>query len=218
MDENPWRRIPAEDYEAHMRAAGQSAALREFFADVYSELSPVRVAVLGCTTGSDLESIDPTVTETVIGVDINPAYLAVARERLEGRLGSRLRLVEGDVLQVELLPMRFDLIHAALLLEYVEPAPLFARIVQWLADGGTCSVVTQEPSARAPAVSDTGYQSLQTLTGHMTLRDALVVAAAAQRSGLHLVATRTRDLPGGKRLVHSLFRLSRAATVNPGAE
>ena len=218
MDENPWRRIPAEDYEAHMRAAGQSAALCEFFAHVYSELSPARVAVLGCTTGSDLESIDPTVTETVIGVDINPAYLAVARERLEGRLGSRLRLVEGDVLQVELLPMRFDLIHAALLLEYVEPAPLFARLVRWLADGGPCSVVTQEPSASAPAVSETGYASLQTLTGHMSLRDAVDVAAAARHSGLRLVSTRTRELRGGKRLVHSLFRPSRAATVNPEAE
>jgi SAM-dependent methyltransferase len=209
MDENPWQRIPADDYEAHMRAAGQTAVLRECFSDVYAELSPARVAVLGCTTGSDLELIDPAVTETAVGVDINPAYLAVARARLDGRLGARLRLVEGDVLQVELLPTRFDLIHAALLLEYVEPAPLFARLVRWLADDGTCSVVTQEPSASAPAVSETGYRSLQTLSGHMTLRDAPAVAAAARESGLRLVSTGTRELPGGKRLVHSLFRTSR---------
>jgi hypothetical protein len=71
MEGNPWLRIPAEDYEGHMKAAGQSAALRDLFSVVYAERKPIRLAVLGCTTGSDLQQVDPAVTETVVGVDIN---------------------------------------------------------------------------------------------------------------------------------------------------
>jgi hypothetical protein len=101
---DPWLRIPAEDYEAHMGAIGQSATLRELFSRIYAERKPKRLAVLGCTTGSDLERVDPAVTETVVGVDINLAYLEIARRRLRA-LGRRLDLVHGDVLHVELPPV-----------------------------------------------------------------------------------------------------------------
>lgn len=126
-----------------MSAAGQTAALREFFGRVYAKLWPTRVAIFGCTTGGDLESVDPAVTDSVVGVDINPTYLSIARDRFQPTFGARLTLIVGDVLQVEVPPHGFDLVHAALLLEYVEPEPLFARMARWLAPGGTCSVVTQ---------------------------------------------------------------------------
>jgi hypothetical protein len=37
--DDPWLRIPAADYEAHMEAVGQSAALRDLFGRVYAEAS-----------------------------------------------------------------------------------------------------------------------------------------------------------------------------------
>ena len=45
--DDPWLRIPAEDYEAHMRAAGQEAVLRDAFARVLADVRPARIAVLG---------------------------------------------------------------------------------------------------------------------------------------------------------------------------
>jgi ubiquinone/menaquinone biosynthesis C-methylase UbiE len=208
MDRNPWLQIPVADYEAHMSAVGQSAVLRDFFRRIYAELKPRRLAVLGCTSGSDLLDVDRAVTESVVGVDINPDYLASARERL-GALGEIVRLIQADVLHVDLPPAQFDLVHAALLLEYVDPASLFQRIYGWLSPHGVCSVVTQDPTPGIPSVSNTTYASLQLLAGRMSLRSADEVARLALESGLESVNHETVTLPGGKCLVNSIFKKSR---------
>jgi SAM-dependent methyltransferase len=202
---NPWLEIPADDYEAHMGAVGQSAVLRASFFRVYSQRRPRRVAVLGCTTGSDLRLIDPAVTELAIGVDLNTRYLAIARERTAA-LGGALQLIEGDVLRVELPAGGLDLVHAALLLEYVDPLSLFRRIHDWLAPGGLCSVVTQEPAAAQPAVSETPYASLRALAPHMRLRDARQIATLARQCGLHPAGEAVATPVGGKSLVSSTFQ------------
>lgn len=206
MESDPWLRIPAEDYEGHMQAAGQTAALHDLFSDVYAERKPARLAVLGCTTGSDFRQVDPAVSEIVVGVDINREYLDIARLRSIA-LGSRLHLIHGDVLTVELPPAQFDLIHAALLLEYVDQHALFRRIRQWLAPGGVCSVVTQDPTPGVASVSSTGYESLQALGSVMRLRTAEEVAGAADEAGLRLVRQRAVSLANGKRLVLSVFEV-----------
>lgn len=71
----------------------------------------------------------------VVGVDINPAYTEIARARFM-TLGSRLHLVNGDVMEVELPAVQFDLVHVALLLEYVDPLSLLRRIHRWLSPEG----------------------------------------------------------------------------------
>jgi SAM-dependent methyltransferase len=202
LDENPWLAIPADEYEAHMSAVGQSAALRAMFFRVYSERKPRRLAVLGCTTGSDLQLVDAAATELAVGVDINPAYLEIARGRLTA-LGPRLQLVEADVLRVELPPAGFDLVHAALVLEYVDPLLLFRRIHRWLAPGGACSVVTQNP-ADVPAVGETVFSSLRVLAGRMRLREAKQVTTLAGQCGLRLVGQEVAQV-GAKTLVSSVF-------------
>ena len=204
MRDNPWLNIPAADYEAHMRTVGQSAALRALFAEIYAERRPRRLAVLGCTTGSDLESTDPALTDRIVGVDVNRAFVEIARRRLTA-LGPRLHLVAGDVLEATLPDAPFDLVHAALLLEYVDPHALFRRIHRWLAPDGACSVITQDPLPGVAAVSDTGYESLQILSGRMILRNADEVAALAARAGFRLLHQRATTLATGKRLVSSLF-------------
>jgi SAM-dependent methyltransferase len=210
LEGNPWLRIPAEDYEGHMKAAGQSAALRNLFSVVYAERKPLRLAVLGCTTGRDLQQVDPAVTETIVGVDINRDYLELARKRLTA-LGPRLHLIHGDVLTAELPPVQFDLVHAALLLEYVDQPALFRRLYQWLSPGGTCSVITQDPMPGLAPVSSTGYESLQALGSLMSLRSAQEVATIADQAGFRFVRKRAADLPNGKRLVQSIFDKVHAA-------
>jgi SAM-dependent methyltransferase len=205
---DPWLRIPAADYEAHMRAVGQDAALREIFARVYGDARPARVVVLGCTTGGDLALVDPAATALAVGVDLNASYLALAAARLAA-LGDRLRLVCADVLAAELPPGPYDLVHAALLLEHVDAPALLARIHGWLAPAGTCSLVTQEPDAGLPDVSETAYESLRSLAGHMTLRTADEIATLATAAGFALADRRTLKLASGKKLVSSIFDKAR---------
>ena len=204
MSDSPWLSIPAADYEAHMEAVGQAAPLRAIFADVYAARRPRRLAILGCTTGRDLLAIDPAVTEHVVGVDVNPAYAEAAR-RNGAALGARLRVVVGNVSRVELAPASFDLVCAALLLEYVEPLAFFKRARGWLAPGGALSVVTQEPRAGVGAVSATPFESLRALAPVMSLRAADEVAAVAAHVGLRRVSRRDVAVANGKILVVSLF-------------
>jgi SAM-dependent methyltransferase len=209
--DEPWLRIPAEDYEAHMRAVGQDVALREAFARVLAETRPARVAVLGCTTGADLAQLAPQTTELAVGVDLNPDYLSVASERLRPRWGERVHLVCADVATAELPPGPYDLVHAALLLEYVPPDVLFRRAHDWLGPSGMLSLVTQEPVEGLPAVTDAGVESLHALAARMTLRAAAEVAAQAAESGFVVEAQRTVTLASGKKLTSFLLDKARAS-------
>lgn len=207
--ESPWLGIPADEYEGHMKAIGQSAALREIFARVVAEARPRRVAVLGCGVGEDLALLDPDRLEGAAGVDVNPRYLELARARLP-ELAPRLTLVCGDVLDVTLPDAgHYDLIHAALLLEHVEPLPLLRRIEAWLGPSGVCSLVTQEPAAAQLAVTETPFASLRALAPHMRVRAAGEIAALADEAGFALGARRAVKLPTGKTLVSSLFDKAR---------
>ena len=76
---NPWLRIPASDYEAHMALpeVAQAQALSKMMASVFTEYAPTSIAVIGCTTGNGFQHIDTKHTRRIVGIDINPAYLTV---------------------------------------------------------------------------------------------------------------------------------------------
>jgi SAM-dependent methyltransferase len=99
---NPWLSIPASDYEGHMAAVGQLAALGTVFRDVYVQTRPGRLAIVGCATGNGIEHVDPNVTSEVIGVDVNAEYLSRARARFGGRgfaLTDAIRLHEPTAIE-----------------------------------------------------------------------------------------------------------------------
>jgi len=198
VTDNPWLEIPAADYEGHMGASGvdQIAPLRAIFADVYARIRPARLAMLGCGTGNGLDVVDPTVTRRVIGVDLNPDYLSLARRR-HPRLASAATWICADVGACEIEAASVDLIHAALLFEYVDPAPLLPRIAGWLAPGGVFSIVLQLAGGDA-AISETGFASLQSLSGLMRLVSPDDLRALATRAGLTELSARQVQLARGK--------------------
>jgi SAM-dependent methyltransferase len=208
MDRSPWLRIPAADYEAHMAEIGQSTALRGIFARVYAESAPRRVLVLGCTTGKDLALLDPEVTTTAVGIDLSATYLAIARAALAG-VEVPVALIESDVLAVDLEGAEFDLVHAALLVEYVDPEALFGRMRDWLAPDGVCCTVSQNRAEGIAAVSDSGHASLMVLDGQMSLRDPAQLNAAAVRAGLIRESCVAVGLPHGKNFTVATYRKSR---------
>ncbi len=130
-DVHPWLHIPAADYEGHMGPAGvdQLAPLSRSFADVYRRLLPPRVAVLGCATGNGFEHVDLAVTRRLVGVDIHPEYLALARRR-HARLAPVLELLCRPAETCDLGAGSLDLVFAGLFFEYVDPAPMLDRIAQ----------------------------------------------------------------------------------------
>ena len=203
---SPWLEIPIRDYEDHMERIGQSGALREVFARACMETRPRRILVLGCSGGGDFPLVDPEVTKVCVGVDLNPEAIAAARRRGAERCCADVRLIAADVLEVALPDGGFDLIHAALILEYVDAARLFERIARWLDPDGTCVTVTQTPVSGVAAVSCTGRDSLHLLSSAMTLRTPDEVEAIALRAGLLRCGGRDLPLPGGKRFAVGEFR------------
>lgn len=171
--------------------------LNGLFAELLLELQPRSLAVLGCTTGNGFEHINPEVTCRIVGVDINPRYLRVASERF-ARCLPYLGLITADITALPLRSSTFDLIHCALVLEYVDSARVLPSVAAGLRKGGTLAVVLQLPSHTEDTVSPSPLASLRRLAPVMRLVDPNHLAALAFASGLHLARADTWTLPAGK--------------------
>ena len=200
---HPWAIVPAAEYEAYMGPGGvdQLGASSAIFGKIYAALKPTRLALLGCATGTGLEHVDPTTTRRVVGVDVNIQYVAIARQRFLS-LGAVLELYCEDVLRVRLQRGAFDLVHAALLFEHVEPLPLAERIAAWLAPGGACSVVVQLTRPTPPPGSLP--RSMEAIAASMRLVPPEELRASFRRAGLE--ERRAFEVPGGAgRFLVALF-------------
>jgi hypothetical protein len=203
---NPWLHVSAADYEGHMAhpSVGQLDFLAARFAEALQAVAPRRVALLGCATGNGLECVDPERVELLLGVDINPDYLAIADARHRACFGARLVLRCADLddpaaAVAALAPGGFDLIHAALLFEYLEPARLLPLLAGALAARGWLAVLLQLPVLGHGAVTPTPFTGVQVLEPLLTLRDPGAFAAAAAAAGLHGAGAEVLTLPTGKR-------------------
>ena len=161
---NPWCVVPAADYERYMGPEGldQLGTLAALFQEVVLAAQPDRLLVPGCGIGNGLEHVDPSVTRRVVGVDVNLQYLGIARQRFF-HLGPRLELFCADAGEFKAAPGSFDLIHAALVLEYLHAEVFVRRAAEWLADHGTCAVVLQLPGAAAATPPTPPSRALQVI-------------------------------------------------------
>jgi SAM-dependent methyltransferase len=176
---------------------GQLAALEAIFADDLREIRPRSVAVIGCATGNGFGQIDPTVTRRIVGVDLNPEYLEILRSRHATRLAN-LELICGDIESADLGGPDFDLIHAALIFEYVDCGRALDRIVPALRHAGRLTAVLQMPSDQAPTVSRTAVESVRALGAILKLVEPSKLIALAASRGAALIDQRRVPLPGGK--------------------
>jgi len=195
---NPWLTIPAADYEGHMGSpeVGQLAFLSEVFRDALNAYQPRCLLVVGCATGNGFEHIDRDRCEGVVAVDINPEYLSVLKTRFpDAAIQTRCE----DVATCEFDTASFDLIHCALIFEYVDPSSVVGKLARWLRPGGVLVVVLQLPHDNAAAVSATPYSSLRRLEPIMRLVDPGEFAALARDAGLTQLRSDVRTLDSGKR-------------------
>jgi hypothetical protein len=167
---NPWLTIPLADYEGHMESPGvdQSALLSEIFRAALIRHRPHSLVVLGCAGGNGFDQIDPSTTERILAIDINPGYTAEVSTRFQSRLPG-LRVLTMDIQTAALPAISVDLVHAGLVLEYVDVPCTIPRIAAMVAPGGTFHAVLQLPSNSMPSVSTTKFASLQRLTPSIRL-------------------------------------------------
>ena len=81
--------------------AGRDAMRAKLLARLPDDLSGARVLDAGCGTGAMSEALARRGAE-VVGADISPALLDVARRRMPGALSGRVRFVAGDMLSDDL--------------------------------------------------------------------------------------------------------------------
>ncbi|HEX7625321.1 MAG TPA: class I SAM-dependent methyltransferase [Anaeromyxobacteraceae bacterium] len=201
---NPWSLVSASEYEAHMgpQGADELAPLSAIFGKVYAARRPRRLAVLGVATGNGLEHVDPAVTRRTVGLDVNLSYLAVTRQRFM-RLGASLELLCADLERAQLDADGFDLVHAALVLEYVDFRRALPRLASWLAPGGAVSVVLQLPDGR-PVITPTA--SLRAVGEAMRLVPPEELRSRAAEAGLAERVAYVVPLPTGRRLFTALYQ------------
>lgn len=199
--DNPWLSIPAADYEAHMTSpeVGQLQFLNEVFKRTVALRRPVSLLVPGCATGNGFEHIDFTVTKRVVAVDINPAYLALLRERFRDAARS-IETVDKDIMACGFAPASFGLIFAGLIFEYLDASAALARFRTWLSSDGVLAAVLQLPDDRLAPVTETCFPSLQALALTMKLMPAEVFDQAAAAQGMIRIDAKVRRLASGKRM------------------
>lgn len=203
---NRWLGIPLADYEGHMALpqVAQAQLLGDVFAGLLGRNAPRSVAVLGCAGGNGFERITPAVTTRVVGIDVNPAYIAAARARFAERLpGLELYVADIQVAEHNCAPV--ELAFAGLLFEYVDVGLALRRIRALLIPGGILGTVVQLPCA-ARAVTPSPYTSLQTLEPVMHLIAPAELAAMAAAEGYQLIDARESATAAGKRFAVQTFR------------
>lgn len=204
---NPWLQISSEDYAGHMSAPSvmQLQMLDEIFENVLNEFSPSSICILGCTAGNGFQHLIGREFDRVVGVDINPEYVGECRNWFVQDV-QNMQLICADLNELELINPTFDLIHAALIFEYVDVDRLLSKISEWLRPEGILSVVLQMPSETSSTVSESPYQSVKMLTPFIKLVDAEEFKKKAETNGLMLTQETEIKLSTGKLFTKAYFK------------
>ncbi|TFL19312.1 magnesium protoporphyrin IX methyltransferase [Jannaschia formosa] len=123
-----WVDLTGEAKVSRIRAtvrAGRDRMRATILSRLPEDLTGARVLDAGCGTGAKAEALARRGAE-VVAVDVAPAMLAVARERLDPALRGRVRFMMGDMFDGEL--GRFDAVVAQDSMIYYAPRALTAHL------------------------------------------------------------------------------------------
>lgn len=203
---NPWFSVPAKDYENHMGSpeVGQLQFLNDVFRKVLYDFRPRRIAVIGCTTGNGFEHIDFSSINKIVAIDINPEYIKVLRDRFSKNL-SKIETICADINECDFNAGSFDLIHCALMFEYLDPSCLLKNINKWLVKKGIMSVVLQVADENLKAVTDTPYKSIKNLESIIRLVKPDVFDSIARSHGFTVVKDKFERMKSGKKFYVAAF-------------
>lgn len=136
MVASPWLDIPLADYEGHMALPeiAQARMLADELEIAVRQHTPSSVAIIGCSGGNGFERLIGTTVERVVGLDINPTYVAAAQARFGTRM-PKLALYVADI--QDSLPniMPVDMIFAGLIFEVCGFGYSYAQLAETLRTG-----------------------------------------------------------------------------------
>lgn len=204
---NPWLQIPSEDYEGHMSApnVAQLQMLDEMFESALDKFSPRSICIPGCTAGNGFQHLINRDLDLVVGIDINPKYLMECRNWFIQDV-QNLHLICADLNELDLIYPMFDLIHVALVFEYVEVDLLLSKIFRWLKPKGILSVILQLSGESSAPVSETEYQSVKVLAPFIKLINPKDFKEKAEKCGLLQIEETEIELSTGKHFTKTYFK------------
>lgn len=213
---NTWLDVPLADYERHMALPGieQAQMLSDIFAGAIEQFAPKSVAVLGCAGGNGFERIPASVSR-VVGIDINPAYIAKASARFDGQFES-VELIVGDIQDETIAFTPVELLFAGLILEYVNVETVIARTRSLVTAKGRLITALQLPGAGSRQVSPSPFSSVQALADSMRLVSPLELKKVAETNGYIQMESRTVVSAGSKQFQVQVFKASRRTTQLTG--
>lgn len=203
--QNPWLEIPLSDYESHMAlpAVDQAGMTAKELSVALSLFSPGSLGVIGCAGGNGFDAIPPS-TRRVVGVDINPEYVASARERYLGRI-SGLEFLVADIQSDALSFEPVDLLFASLVFEYVDSGRSLANLSRVCRSGGRLVTLLQQPSATLSPLTPSPYVTIKRLSPLMRLVPPAELALQAASVGFRLESERVVSLRSGKSFIVQVY-------------
>jgi SAM-dependent methyltransferase len=201
---DPWLQIPLEDYEGHMASPDvlQASELGELFAQALAIVQPASVAILGVAGGNGLERIGPGV-KRVVGVDLNPRFLDVVRERHAHLPGLELHCVDLARQVIEIAPVH--MVHAALIFEHAGIERCLENALSLLLPDGALSVVLQLPSQTTGTVGPSRFVSMEQLRDHFVFVDPLHLRSLLEPLQYRLTQEVSRPVAAGKAFWMGVF-------------
>lgn len=204
---SPWLDIPLADYEGHMAlpGIGQADMLATQFAQLLETWQPPAAAVIGCAGGNGFDRVRVQITRRLVGIDINPQYVQELAYRYAARIPG-LELYVRDIQDPVMLIEPVDLIYAALVLEYVAPAPVLRNLRSLCRPGAVLATVLQLPGAPNSQISESPYPRLKELAPVMHLVSPQVLTSCAVQAGFVPLSSRELSLSSGKSFAVQIFQ------------
>ena len=183
---------------------GQATYLADTLERLIGERSPESVAIIGCAGGNGFGRLADLRVPKVVGVDINPVFLAKAKRRYSASLQC-LELVCCDIAAAGDRFAPVDFIFAALVFEYISVPASLASLRSLLRPGGVAAAILQLPHVSMDAVTPSPFTSLAKLGPILRLIPPAEFQKAAEEAGFRLGSSLQRVLPSGKALQEILL-------------
>ncbi len=204
--QNPWLSIPWQDYEQHMAdpSVGQLQLLSRITKNLLEEYKPASLAILGIGTGNGLEHVNPDVTPVVYGVDINPEYIKIVRNRFAAKIPG-LQLFTSDINREDIPFSDAGLVIAGLIFEYLDPEQAVGKMARCIGPSGIVASITQK-TGKSTFVSPTKYESLKNLGEHHKDVDGDMLEQLFKQHGMTRIRRKEHHLQSGKSLIELLLQ------------
>lgn len=204
---NPWLTIPLDEYEGHMAMpdVGQANMLANEFAGLLELYAPTSAALVGCAGGNGFEEAAKAGVTRLVGLDINPTYIADAKARYAGRIpGLELYCADLEGEMPELRPV--EMIYGALVFEYVDVAKALKNLRGLCLPNGTVAALLQLPKEGAASVSPSPFATLKELSSIMRLVPPDEFRTAAEGLGFRSIDQKLITLESGKQFSLQTFK------------